>query len=329
MQTDPQEQAAWLLLTFESGLTTRAVNDILVIWCKQLGRTVCSFWAASAAEWEETCQLSPVIIHRLEEARARSRTQSQLLAQLQQQGIQQLTVLDEDYPKQLKTSLTRSHTPPMLFYLGDLSILQQQTIAIIGSRNACEESITFTHLVSQYLSTHGVNVISGYARGVDRAAFDGASQVHGRTTLILPHGLCKLSKAQVQHLQEGIKAGEILVISQFAPAAPWVVSRAMERNYLVSALAQTMIVAEAETKGGTWDGANTALRLKRPLYVRELAESGNAILINKGGIPLAWPTDDLATLLSPVLTESLQIQSQQNEQVIRPNQLSLLATPHE
>ncbi len=45
MEHDLQEQACWLLLTYESGLSTRVINDIVVAWCQQLGRTLQAFFS--------------------------------------------------------------------------------------------------------------------------------------------------------------------------------------------------------------------------------------------------------------------------------------------
>ncbi len=64
----------------------------------------------------------------------------------------------------------------------------------------------------------------------------------------------------MRDLRPRIEAGNVLLLSQFHPDAPWVVSRAMERNKVVTGLAQVVIVAEADTKGGTWEGANGALK---------------------------------------------------------------------
>ncbi len=102
----------------------------------------------------------------------------------------------------------------------------------------------------------------------------------------------------------------------------------MERNKVVTGLAQVVIVAEADTKGGTWEGANGALKQKRPLYVRQPKSSsslpGNAALIERGGHPLPWPAQALGDTLSPLLQESAVVQQQQNNLPAHPDQLSLL-----
>ncbi|MFL5704306.1 MAG: DNA-processing protein DprA [Ktedonobacteraceae bacterium] len=325
MNIDLQEQACWLLLVFESGLSKRVVNDILVIWCKQLGRTLQAFFAASSQEWSATCHLKPAIIQKLEQLK----TQQALLAeQLVRAHVYMLTVLDDNYSRLLKLALNRNHIPPLLFYSGDLQILQRQTMAIIGSRNAGEESLVFTHEVAQYLAQQDANVISGYAHGVDRAAFEGATSTDGYTTVVLPHGIRKLSAVQMRALLPKIEAGNVLLLSQFHPDAPWLVSRAMERNNVVTGLAQVVIVAQSDTKGGTWEGANGALKRERHVYVRQAASepaTGNEALIERGGVPLPWPTENIADILSPLLEVSSALQEKQSEKPAPSEQLSLFA----
>jgi len=330
MEQDFREQACWLLLTYESGLSARIINDIVVAWCHQSERPLQEFFAASPREWSDTCHLSDDIIKKLEQAKEKLVGQAFLVEQLANDQVHLLTVLDASYPKLLKSALKRDQAPPVLFYAGDLRILERTTIAIIGSRNAGEESLAFTRAVAQYLAEQGANVISGNARGVDRAAYEGATSTEGCTTVVLPHGIRKLSGVQWRALLSKIEAGNVLLLSQFHPDAQWVVSRAMERNKVVTGLAQIVIVAESDMQGGTWAGANGALRQNRPIYVREPASSsslpGNKALIELGGHPLPWPVEDLATILSPLIQQSGVLHQEKSAMPSRPGQLSLFAS---
>ncbi len=327
MNEDLQEQACWLLLVFESGLPTRVVNDILVVWCKQLGRSLRDFFAADAQEWSATCRLKPETMQKLEKAKEQLEAQMVLMERLQQESVHLITILDPAYPALLKSAPGRTHTPPILFCMGDLEILKRQTIAIIGARNANEQSLAFTRVAARYFAAHGANVISGNARGVDRSAYEGATDTDGCTTVVLPHGLYRLSKVQMRDLQTRIETGNVLLLSQFHPDAPWVVSRAMERNNVVTGLAQVVIVAEADSKGGTWEGAHGALKQGRCLYVRQPDSEtlpGNSLLLEKGGKSLSWPSDDFAAVLLPVLQESDGVREKQQSLSAPPDQLSLL-----
>jgi predicted Rossmann fold nucleotide-binding protein DprA/Smf involved in DNA uptake len=176
--------------------------------------------------------------------------------------------------------------------LRDLEILNFPTIAIIGSRHANQESLLFTREVAQCLTEQGANVISGYAHGVDQAAFRGATTSSGNTTVVLPQGIRRLTRKHLQKLQAKIETGNVLLMSQFHPDASWTVGRAMDRNFVVTGLAQVVIVAESNLQGGTWAGANGALQQQRMVYVRQGnppdSLPGNQALIERGACPLVW-----------------------------------------
>jgi Predicted Rossmann fold nucleotide-binding protein involved in DNA uptake len=330
---NPREQACWLALVFESKLTVRTINAILVVWCKQLGKTLEDFFAADAQEWQTVCRLNDANSAKLMQAKEKLVAQAFLVEQLQHADIHMLTVLDDAYPKSLKLALDVTHIPPVLFYIGSIDILTYPTAAIIGSRHAQESSLDFTRATARYLANNNTNVISGYARGVDRAAYEGAIETDGYTTIVLPHGIRKLSKVQLQKLQPKIEANKVLVLSQFHPDAPWMISRAMERNNVVTGLAQVVVVAESDTKGGTWEGANGALKQKRRLFVCQNDEkemqSGNKQLLERGGKPLHWPTQNVNDTFAPLLETTQTLYRHQRSNPLPPNQLSLMAVNNE
>lgn len=296
MKEKLQEQAYWLLLVFESALPKGVINAIIVSWCQQAGRTLQEFFVADPRAWSDICQLEASMIAKLERVRFNNpdlySKQLALLEQLAHDRIAMLTLLDDNYPSALNILLPAHQKPPVLFYCGDLEILNFPTIAIIGSRHANEESLVFTREVAQCLTEQGANVISGYARGVDQAAFKGASSSFGNTTVVLPYGVRQLTRSQLQQLQPKIETGNVLLLSQFHPKACWTVGRAMERNVVVTGLAQVVIVAESNMQGGTWAGANGALQQNRLVYVRQgnppASLPGNQALIERGACPLIW-----------------------------------------
>ena len=311
---DSEEQAYWLLLTFKSGLSHRIVHDILERWCFQQKRTLKAFFAADSQEWTAVCHLNEKTVAQLEQAKGKLAGQCAVVEKLETNAIMMTTVLDADYPRLLKATLPTAYLPPVLFYKGNVQLLEHTTIAIIGSRSAGELSLAFTRVAASYLAEHGANIISGYARGVDHAAYDGATSVEGCTTIVLPNGIHGVSNVHMTEILPKIERGSVLLLSQFHPDAGWLVSRAMARNKVVTGLAQIVIVAEANIQGGTWDAANGALAQKRPLYVCQAVDAellaGNAALIERGGRSLYWSAEEAKgrsmtdVVLSPLLDES-------------------------
>ena len=335
---DVEEQAYWLLLTFKSGLSHQTVNSIIELWCIQRRRTLKEFFAATPQERVYVCRLNEKTIVRLEQAKGQIVEQQEVAERLATNATTMITMLDSRYPRILKTTLSFVHLPPVLFSLGNLHLLERITIAIIGSRKAGELSLAFTHASACYLAEHGTNVISGYARGVDRAAYDGAMSANGCTTVVLPHGINGLSKVQMTDLRSKIECGNVLLLSQFHPDAVWLVSRAMARNKVVTGLAQIVLVAETTTQGGTWDAANGALQQKRPLYVCQAVDDellpGNAALIERGGRSLYWSKEEAKgrsitdIALSPLLNESNRLRQRQEHMPKLSHQLSRLLKEH-
>jgi DNA processing protein len=340
MVSNLEEQLYLLLLASKSGLSATKVNGIIETWCQQAGRALPEFFAVDPQEWEDICHLDVKAIEKLKAwkddssgrpLKAILQAEQALVEQLARQNMHMVTVLDEHYPKTLKSPFKRYDIPPVLFYAGDLRILDRPTIAIIGSRHARESSIAFTLEAARYLARRGVNIVSGNARGVDHAAYEGAMGVEGSTTVVLPQGIRKLSGKQVEELLPGIESGKVLLLSQFHPDASWLVGRAMERNKVVTGLSQVMIVAESGLNGGTWEGANYALEQKLPVYVRRSASPtlfpGNEALIERGGRPLDWPEDEYVYvdgILSPVLQEGDVLYYRQKYMLTLSQQLSRL-----
>jgi DNA protecting protein DprA len=326
-----EEHAYWLLLTYRCGLTARTANEIITGWCQRQGRTLREFFRADPQEWKATCNLREKTIKKLEQiCRSLQETttgkheiaalneQAALIKQLAYDSIYTVNRLDNKYPVILSETLTPEEAPPLLFYAGDLGILERITIAIIGSRNACDSSIVFAREAARCLAEQGANVISGYARGIDRAAYEGATSTHGCTTVVLPHGINKTNNAQLYSLLPAITAGKALLLSQFHPNAAWMISRAMERNRVVTGLAQVVIVTEAKPQGGTWNGALGALAQKRPVYVcqtdGEAQPEGNEALIERGAQPLYWPSATSPTTTTDILAPLLQVSSELRKQ---------------
>ena len=335
---DSEEQAYWLLLTFKSGLSYRVVHEIIQEWCVQQKRTLKAFFAANSQEWTAVCHLNEKTVTQLEQAKTQLAGQRAVVEKLKTDAITMITMLDTHYPRLLKATLVPAYLPPILFYKGNLQLLEHTTIALIGSRSAGEHSLAFTRVAASYLAEHGANIISGFARGVDRAAYDGATSSDGCTTIVLPNGIYGVSNAHMNDIVPKIEQGRVLLLSQFHPDASWLVSRAMARNKVVTGLAQIVIVAELNMQGGTWDAANSALAQKRPLYVCQAVDAellpGNAALIERGGISLYWSAEEAKgrsmsdVVLSPLLDESNRLRQRQEYTPKLSHQLSRILKEH-
>ncbi len=195
---------------------------------------------------------------------------------------------------------------PILFLKGQRKLLASDGFAIVGSRNVSYRGIQIAKKIASELAGEGMNLVSGYAKGVDSTAHLAALDAEGTTTLVLPYGINELR--QKREFKKHNWNQDVLVVSQFSPDARWLARNAMIRNKLICALSKAVVVIESgperDTEGkmsGTFDTGKTALDMNLPLFVvsPEYFESppkGNADLITLGGRTLD-PSDGTAQIL--------------------------------
>lgn len=199
---------------------------------------------------------------------------------------------DPGYPTRVKERL-KANAPALLFCCGEQQIASGPALAIVGSRNAGKEVLEFTGKVAADAAREGKVVVSGGARGVDRAAMDGAIDAGGRVIGVLAGDLERASMNRTQ--RNLIVERRLLIVSPFDPLARFHVGHAMHRNKLIYAMADAGLVTDtAMGEGGTWAGAVEQLsKYRTPVYVRsEGAPSpGLEALRRKGALP--WDGNDL------------------------------------
>ena len=177
-----------------------------------------------------------------------------------------------------------------LYTIGNADLLNKKAISICGSRDASESALKWAYKFGQQAAQHGVAVISGYARGVDRQAHKGALDAGGETIAVLPEGIQHFRL--VKELKPLVDLdSNFLAISMFEPDAIWRTWRAMERNKLIVGLSVGLFVIEARERGGTIDAAREAVRQGKRLWAAAYSKEtpgrkGNRKLLATSAIPL-------------------------------------------
>ena len=182
---------------------------------------------------------------------------------------------------------------PILFVKGQQKRLRSDSVTIVGARNVSDKGIRITRNLAGELVGKGINIVSGYAEGVDLEAHLGALEAGGTTTLVLSNGIKQLR--QESAFKKFNWDRDILTVSQFDPDTEWFAWNALARNQLVCALSKAVVVIESgperDTQGkmsGTFNTAKAALDLNLPVFVvnpscLDNAPKGNADLIALGG----------------------------------------------
>lgn len=219
-------------------------------------------------------------------------------------GLWVMTRSDADYPTRLKKRL-KFDAPPVLFGCGNRQLLEQSGVAVVGSRDATNEDLTYTTRLGATISSQGHTVISGGARGVDEAAMLGALEQDGAVVGVLADSL--LRTATSAKYRRGLLAKHLALISPFNPEVGFDVGNAMARNKYIYCLADAaVVVATGKDKGGTWHGATENLKHGwTPLWVKQqpTPAAGNAALVGRGGRWLPEGALDVTRLVTPAKSE--------------------------
>ncbi len=164
-------------------------------------------------------------------------------------GCGVLTRVSPGYPPLLRQRLGFD-SPGCLWFLGDLALLNTPAIALVGSRELGEANREFARAVGQHAAREGLTLISGNARGADKAAQEACLEAGGRVISVVADELCRHRQKQ-----------NVLYLSEDGFDEAFSAQRALQRNRCIHALGQMVFVAQAQAhKGGTWDGTVKNLR---------------------------------------------------------------------
>ena len=165
------------------------------------------------------------------------------LERLASRGIWLLTRADDEYPALLKKRL-RKTAPPLLFGAGRAELLTQRAVAVIGSRDADQDSLDFATTAGRRLAAAGLSVVSGAAQGIDSAAMLGAVDAEGAAVGVVAEALERAVRRQ--DLRPHLADGTVVLVSAYHPGARFTVGQAMGRNRLIYCLAEAAIVVTSE-----------------------------------------------------------------------------------
>lgn len=298
MNTDA---AYWIALAHLPRWGYLKINKLIVRFHHEQQISPEHFFQLSAQEWIRDYGLDQKEVADLKAAREELPNNAFLAEQMENEGYHLIPIVSQEYSKTLKSNLKATLSPPLLYVKGNLHLLHQKALAVVGSRNASEISLAFTDRVVKHAVSAGKVVVSGFAKGVDKQALDSAIEHKGCSIIVLPQGIMTFGTGFRTYYQQ-IVNGEVLVLSVFPAKVPWNTGLAMARNPIIYGLADDIVVAESGDSGGTWTGVMDGLKRGRTILVRN-PEPGdataNAKLIRKGAIPVDGDGIPLPVKFSP------------------------------
>ena len=227
----------------------------------------------------------------------------QAVERWQARGIWVVSRADEAYPQSLKKRL-KNDAPSVLYGCGLQDIMQNRSFAIVGSRDVSDPLVEYTSGAAAMVARAGLTVVSGGARGVDRAAMNGALEAGGSVVGVLPGDLER--KAMTREHRDLLLEERLVLVSPFDPSLRFTVAQAMQRNKVIYALAKAALVVNADfNRGGTWAGAVEQLQKYHvPVFVRSSGDpsAGLEALQQRGARP--WPEPEDPDAISEILGRS-------------------------
>ena len=206
-----------------------------------------------------------------------------------------LTFENEKYPEQLR----QLEQPPLVLYAkGDLSLLETEGIAIVGSRSVSFYGKEVTENFAKELSLAGFTIISGLAVGVDKIAHESALSVNGKTIAVLGSGLEHIYPALNYNLAKQISEKGLLLSEYYPSFAPTNYSFPT-RNRIIAALSKGVLITEAGKKSGALHTRDYALDLGKDIFAvpgnitSEKCEGTNNIIKCCQGACVTTPQDIL------------------------------------
>lgn len=244
---------------------------------------------------------------RLERLLARGFLLSQAVERWQSRSIWVISRADASYPRRLKALLGQA-APPILYGVGDVAALDRGGLAVVGSREADEDGLSYARAVGEMCARSGRAVVSGGARGIDQAAMQGTLAAGGCALGVLADSLERAALARTN--RDALMARKLTLTSAYDPSAGFNAGHAMQRNKLIYALADAgLVVASDRDKGGTWAGAIEQLETLRHVrvYVRATSSPGLDALAARGAERWPEPAEaELEWLLRPLAASSPQ-----------------------
>ncbi len=177
--------------------------------------------------------------------------------------IKQINYEDDEYPKLLKNI---KNPPKQLNVLGNVELLNKPGIAIIGSRNCTDIGKQIAINFANKLSSVGVCINSGMAKGIDTGAHTGAIDEIGKTVAVLGCGLNNIYPKENRDLFYKIIDNGGAVISEYENNVEAESKRFIERNRIVSGMSIGVLVVEAAFRSGTSITAKMAMSEKKPIF---------------------------------------------------------------
>lgn len=216
--------------------------------------------------YQQLCAWLGVPVNHQKDTEFRNKTELGLkkdIQWLEQANHHLLCWNDDDYPELLK----QINDPPIcLFASGNLQLLSEPKVSVVGSRRPTPVGAKVTQRISTDLAQLGIVITSGMALGVDALSHQAALAINEPTIAVMGCGLDIIAPTRHRALFEQITE-QGLAVSEYPIAHPASKYTFPQRNRIVSGLSYGVIIVEAADKSGTLITARLAIEQNREVMV--------------------------------------------------------------
>ena len=204
-------------------------------------------------------------------------------------------ITDNEYPERL---VSIKNPPKKLYAEGNIKLLKNNSIAIVGARKCTEYGVKYTKKFTKEIADCGVTIISGLAMGVDSVAHEIATECIGNTIAVLGCGLNQIYPKENIWLFNLILKNNGCVISEYPPDTQAFMRNFPKRNRIISGLAMGILVVEAKYRSGTTITAKYGFEQNRKVFclprnIGEINGVGSNNLIKMGAKLVTEPKEIL------------------------------------
>lgn len=220
------------------------------------------------------------------------------------QEIDIISILDERFPSKLYTI-----TDPVLYlyYRGDILLLNEPSIAIIGTRHPSEESISMTKIITKEISNKYV-IVSGLALGIDTIGHSITLENRGRTIAVLPSGIDNIQPSSNKKLAKNISENNGLIVSEYSVGTILSKFNYAKRDRIQTALSNVLVVPEAKENSGTMIAVNKAYKEGKKVY--QLKQNNNKIIKDSFSVE-----DNYIEILEDTISTDLKLELNKKQRI--------------
>lgn len=202
----------------------------------------------------------------------RQRQLEDYLRRGEEKHIFPVTRLSAQYPSRFLQKQAQSR-PTVLFAVGDPSLLENPTLAVVGSRQLMPQNEAIAKAAGKLAAEAGYVLVSGGARGADTVAQQACLEAGG-SCVVFP----------ADRLEDHIPCERVLYVSPDGYDIPFSPARALQRNRLIHMLADKTVAVQCSfEKGGTWQGCTDNLKHNwSELFVFRDGSAGANALLEQG-----------------------------------------------